>query len=266
MGNINTRLSIGIKIVGALFAVAYLTACGSSISGGGFGSVDSSSTTTPVIAGAAVAKCSQDVGTASDFHVRVEAAYDQFGTIQPSYARVTITASPSDWATSNYDLQLYRMTASSSNSLVLDPSALPFQFERTVAPSTYQLMSVNNGSGQMVAYSYPIINANEITAYANASTGNSYASASAVFSSGIHFLVNLNDSSGAYQVLRAKLYTTSGTVYRQVDVLIPTFYANPTTYNTTHPAVLQNMHPLHSMVGQGWTESQYQSFTDGLCF
>lgn len=27
----------------------------------------------------------------------------------------------------------------------------------------------------------------------------------------------------------------------------------------------QNLHPLHSM-GQGWSESQYQSFTDGLCF
>lgn len=265
MGNINTRLALGIKIVGALLAVVYLSACGSSISGGGFGSVNSSSTSTPVIPGSAIAKCSKDVGASSDFHVRVEAAYDQFGTIQPSYARVTITAAPAGWTT-NYDLQLYRMTASSTNSMVLDPSALTFQFERTVAPSTYQLMNVNNGSGQMVAYSYSIINANEITAYANASTGNSYASASAVFSSGIHFLVNLNDSSGAYQVLRAKLYNTSNnSVYRQVDVLIPTFYANPATYNTTHPAVLQVLHPLYGM-GQGWSESQYQSFTDGLCF
>jgi hypothetical protein len=265
MGNINSRLNVGIKIVGALLAVAYLTACGSSISGGGFGSVDNSSTSTPVIPGAAVAKCSQDVGTSSDFHVRVEAAYDQFGTIQPSYARVTITSAPTNW-TNNYDLQLYRWTASSTGTTQLDQAALTFQFERTVAPKTYQLMTVNNGSNQQVAYSYSIIDANEITAYANASTGNSYASASAVFSSGIHFLVNLHDPSGSYQVIQAVLFNKgTRTVYRQVDVLIPTFYANPATYNSTHPAVLQNLHPLHSM-GQGWSESQYQSFTDGLCF
>jgi|GEM_PF-3089942 len=268
MGNINFKTCA--KFIAALLALAYLTACGSSVSGSGFGSTSSASLGGTPIAGAAIAKCSKDMGNLSDFQVRVEAAYDQFGTLQPSYARVAIAASPSDWSTSNYDLQLYRWTVSSTGVPMIDHAALGFQFERTVAPGNYQLLSGSTG-----APTYTIVNATEITQYAQAAGLANYSSAQAVLSGGTHFLVNLNDLSGSYQVIRAVLYVKgTGTVYRQVDTLIPLFYANPATYNAqlnsagaaAHPAILQALHPLQSMIGQGWAESQYQSFMNNFCF
>jgi hypothetical protein len=269
MKNFNAKTIL--KMTGALAALMYFTACGSNITQSGFGAANLSSTSNTT-ANSAVATCSKDMSNVSDFQIRVEAAYDSFGAIQTGYARVQIVASPADWSTSNYDLQLYRwaaVTNGSTTSTNMDSAALYFQFEKTAAPGYYVLLTDSNGN----APSYPIINASEMTSYAQ-TVGLSYSSPQVVMNQA-HLLVNLRDTTGAYQVIRAVLRDKStGAVVRQVDALIPTFYANPATYNAqlnsagqpAHPSILQVLHPLQAYLGQGWTEAQYQSFMNGFCF
>jgi hypothetical protein len=261
-----------LKFSAMLMAIVSLSACGSTVSSIGFGSANSASTA-PTDPSSAIAKCSKDMSGLSDFQIRVEAAFDSFGTLRPDYVRVSIVTSPSNWSSSDYDLQFYRWTATSngtSTSTSLDSSALGLQFERTLGPNYYQLLSNNSG----VAPVYTIINASEIKSYGQAAGLSSYSTPKAVLDQA-HFLVNLRDRSGAFQVIRAVLYQkNTRTVVRQVDALIPQFYANPATYNAqlnstgnlAHPTVLQALHPLKAYIGQGWSESQYQSFMDGFCF
>lgn len=266
-----SNLMTVVKLAGALVALVYLTACGSNMTGSGFGAANLSSTS--ATSTSAVARCSKDMSNISDFQIHVEAAYDQFGNIQPSNVRVAIIASPSDWATSNYDLQFYRWSAVTNGTVTstnVNTTAMGFQFERTYGGGTYYSL-VTDASGN--APTYTVINSSEIMSYGQV-VGLSYTSAQVVMNQ-VHFLVNLQDATGAYQVVRAVLRDkTSGAVVRQVDALIPTFYANPTTYNAQvnssgqlmHPAMIQALHPLETYAGQGWTESQYQSFMNAFCF
>lgn len=50
------------------------------------------------------------------------------------------------------------------------------------------------------------------------------------------------------------------------EILIPSFYANPTTYASTHPSsALQQLHPNWPYQQSGWSEQDYFSQTEKFC-
>lgn len=101
------------------------------------------------------------------------------------------------------------------------------------------------------------------------STRTSITATSVTLSQG--FYINLNDADGIYQVLKAVVYNSSGSVVAQQNILIPQFLAAPSdyAYNTdgsTRAQVLRNLHPLASTDVTGWTSTNYVNYFQATCF
>jgi hypothetical protein len=243
-----------LKICLIILALGFLAACGSSkTSDDGFGSANSSSTTTP--SNAVQAICSQDVSNYSDLKVRLMQYKDQYNQTRSDLVRLQFKIAPSAWQTNNLDMLVYRWSSSPDNSLNMDTTPLYYQFEKKV-PSGFQLISQN---------SYQIFNFTEIQQM-GAARGISATSPQDFFNTA-SLLVNLRDSTNAFQVLRV-VFRQNGTVVESTDLLIPTFQANPTIYNadTRHSVSLQALHPLKDKAGQNWPDASWDSMAQSFCF
>lgn len=244
-------------MVMALTAVALsaLVGCGSSkTSNDGFGSSALSSTTSNAVS-ASMATCSQDVSGLSDLKVRIMQYVDAYGVTHPDYIRLQFVTAPSAWQTSNLDMMIYRWTAAPDNSTSLDSTPLGYQFERK-SGAGFQLLGPN-------VYQY--FNWNDIVAqgqYANIS-----ATSPQDFFNTATLLVNVKDLTNSYQVLRV-VFRQNGNVVESVDVLIPSFLADPAKYDadSRHPVTLQALHPLKDKLGQSWSDTNYAEFARAFCF
>jgi hypothetical protein len=245
----------------ALFACLSLVGCGSSkTTNEGFGAVSQASSaqnspTSPVGNETALALCSRDANALPDSQVHLQQFVDQYGQTRSDYVRLQITNAPQAWQSGNWDLVIYRWTAASDGTTSIDSVPVSFQFERKVG-SAYQLLAPD---------SYSIFNWEETVAmgaHAGIPTGTPQA-----FYGASNLVVNLRDTTNSFQALRVVL-KLGGVVQRQMDVLIPTFAADPARYNTDarHPAVLQALHPLRDKLGQTWTQANYFEFAKALCF
>lgn len=245
--NLQRSLQVGLCVL----AIAALMGCGNSKTSNGIGSNDSSSTVTPST-NDALAVCSQDVAGNSELKVRVMQFVDQYGQSRPDYVRVQLLKIPSGWSTSTWDLNIKRWAVSPDNNSSMDNTALGYQFERRTT-SGFQLIHSNT---------YQVFNYDEVksmAAYAGMSASNFFSQAS--------LLVNLKGDSGSFQALRIQ-FSDGASVETHVDVLIPTFQADPAKYNADprHPYTLQVLHPLKDKLGQSWSQSQYYDFTRSFCF
>lgn len=253
-----------IKLASLIFMTALLMACGSSKSGGdSYGEADlgsnggsggSSSNNTD-----ALAVCSKDGTALSDFQVHLQQYVDQYGQARKDIVRLRIVKAPTAWQTSNLDLSVYRWTASPSGAVSADNTPLNFQFERRAA-----------GGFQMLTNTiYRYFNWGDIVQmgkFANITTTSPQS-----FWDVASIVVDLKDTTNSYQALQVVLWDTStspATAARRVDVLIPTFQADPAKYNadSRHPSILQNLHPLKSLVGQNWSQANYDQFARAFCF
>lgn len=242
------------QVLFAALALTFLVACGSSkTSGSGISSADSASTSSA--SDTAQAICAQDVSGQSDLKVRLMQFVDAYGQSRSDYVRLQFKLAPSAWQSNNFDMLIYRWTASPDNSSSLDSTPLPYQFEKKV-PAGFQLLD---------ATAYQIINWSEIQSYALAT--NMSASSPQDFFNSVSLLVNLKDSTNSYQVLRV-VFRLNGTVMQSADVLIPTFAADPARYNadSRHPITLQVLHPLKDKLNQGWTQANFYEFARAFCF
>lgn len=245
------------KNLKTLFFIALataLTACGSSKSGDGYGEATLSSTSA-TSSSDALAVCSKDGTNLSDFQVAVEQYVDLYGQTRNDMVRLRFIKAPLDWKTNNLDLTIYRWSASPSGAVTTDSSPLYFQFERKVSGGFQTLSNT--------AYRY--FNWTEIVqmgTYANISTTTPQS-----FFDTASIVIDIKDPNGAYQALQVVLFQGSSAA-RRVDVLIPTFQADPAKYNADprHPAVLQQLHPLKNLLGQNWSQSQYDQFAKAFCF
>jgi hypothetical protein len=85
------------------------------------------------------------------------------------------------------------------------------------------------------------------------------------------FYVQLNDAQGTYQVLKAVVYSADGKVVSQTDSLIPQFNAKAGDYQynsdgSARSANLQTLHPLAAINAASWSDAQYDSYFQALCF
>lgn len=255
------------KLTLAIGALWWLTSCGSSkSSGGGF---DSASTDGSVIASdAAIATCSSDVAALADFQVQVMQYGSETVSNKPDLVRVKIVKAPQEYIAEDWEVLMYRWTvADDGTNQAIDNDPLYFQFERKDTYSTFQQMTSSTAPVSYQAFYGGQVQ--QMVDYANQFTSYSPLSASSAtgFFQKATFLVNLRDLKSAYQVIRIVL-KKSGTVMREVDVLIPSFQADPALYNadSRHPTALQQLHPLKSKLGGTWTKDQYSEFARSSCF
>lgn len=83
--------------------------------------------------------------------------------------------------------------------------------------------------------------------------------------------IQLNDPNLQFQVLKAIVYNSSGSIVAQINTLIPGFYASPTEYQynsdgTTRSITLQKMHALYGQSVNSWTQLQMQQHFNQYCF
>jgi hypothetical protein len=238
-----------------LIALAGLIGCGKSKSSDdGFGTTNNSSNVTNSSTDA-LALCSQDMSDNADLKVRVMQYVDQYGQARPDYVRVQFLKVPSNWSTTNLDMNVRRWAVSPDNKSSMDTTSLSYQFERKVSAG-FQLLT---------DYSYQVFNYSEVkqmAAFAGIAETSFFNQAS--------ILVNLKGDSSSFQALRIQFTgaDSSGTIASYVDVLIPTFQADPAKYDADprHPYTLQVLHPLKDKLGQAWTQAQYYDFTRSFCF
>lgn len=198
---------------------------------------------------------------------------DTNSTYNYSSSATKVLASCNKAADSNISVSLATMT-SSYGTVDYNWTKLKFNF----------LSSAATASGNTVRFfKWRIVNGQTIldqTALAsysyNLSTGattgqatNSIATTS--ISSNQGFYVNLNDSQGSFQALKVVVYSSSGTLVAQKDVLIPQFYARAGdyAYNTdgsVRSTALTSLHPLASTNHSNWSDSQITSYYQQLCF
>ncbi len=248
-------------LVATLTGLCFLSliGCGSSkTSSDGFGALTQASTSasSPTGNANAVALCSQDASSLPDSQIHLQQFVDQFGQTASNYVRLQFTLAPQAWQSGNWDLMIYRWTASADGATSIDATPLSFQFEQKLAGGGYQLLAPT---------AYSIFNWTEtqaMAAHASIAAGNPQA-----FYGVTNLLVNLRDSTNSYQALRVAL-KLNGVVQRQMDALIPTFSADPAIYQSEarHPALLQSLHPLRDKLGQTWTQANYFEFAKAFCF
>ena len=83
--------------------------------------------------------------------------------------------------------------------------------------------------------------------------------------------INLNDPNVQFQVFKAVVYNSTGSIVAQLNSLIPGFFASPTDYQynedgSPRAETLQKMHSLYGTNDTGWTSAQFQNSFDQYCF
>lgn len=249
-------LQKGLQIGLCMLAIAALVGCGSSKSSDGFGSNDNSSNVVPATTDA-ISQCSQDVAGNSELKVRIMQFVDQYGQTRPDYVRLQFLKVPSGWQIGNWDMNIKRWAVSPDNKSSMDETALSYQFEKK---SSTSFSLIHPADYQYQVFNYEEVE--EMSAYVGVDPG--------AFFNRYSVLVNLKGDASSFQALRVQFSKggAAGQVETYVDVLIPTFQADPAKYNadSRHPYTLQILHPLKDKLGQSWTQSQYYDFTRGFCF
>jgi len=85
------------------------------------------------------------------------------------------------------------------------------------------------------------------------------------------YYIDLNDAAGEYQVLKAVVYNSTGSIVGQQNILIPQFLgvAADYAYNADGSAraqILRDLHPLATADITGWTSTTYSNYYAATCF
>jgi hypothetical protein len=205
--------------------------------------------------------------TEGDVDIKVMAYTDANGNRNNSFVRLKFLSVPTAFTNSGYDIHIVKWTASPTG--VVSPASNEAPLYVNSKFEIQQGAQFNNasnwgfnagGAGCSTCLSLDWYNF-QLLAQQNNVTLNS----SQDFFDKFNLLMDLNDPNGDWKVLQVQ-FKNNGTTVKHVNILIPTFDANPEDYEKTHAAVLNNLHPFISKKGQGFTSSQFQSFANAHCF
>lgn len=241
-----------LKHIGLLTVFAGLVGCGASKEAINNGSNLPSG---PGLSGntQALAKCSIDMDNHADFGMKLQAVDDgQFG-LRSDLVRVRFIRIPSDFADNDQNaLQLWTRTIDSSNNWG-QWKTLRFYVE------------YRNSQGQMARTPYTYQDATWGTLKQIAlSFGVTTTSASDFF--GKFQLVAQLDAQGIAKTITAALYPENSNDVLDITALAPIFDASPTSYATTHPQALVDLHPLQALGGMSYSKEQFEFEAEKFCF
>lgn len=178
--------------------------------------------------GGSVASCNQFSGS-ENMIGKVQAYFDQYGVLNTNFLRLRFMAVPSNFGNSDsLFIEFHRAKVSSAGVFEEDPVALAFRMENKdtmmSASQWFNLSPSNIGYNRQALFGATSSqNVNKLLDY--------------------NFLIQGTDQLLGYQVLRAVLKTSGGAVAGYADMLMPQFYAAPYAYASTHPNMLNQLHP-----------------------
>lgn len=208
-----------------------LTACGTSKSNENKGA--SNTTTTTLGTQKVVASCHKSAD--SNISMTINAVTDSSGYADPNTLKIKFNfLSTAVTASGNY-IQFFKWKVTGTQAY-LDP-----------APVTFSKFALSSPS--VLGSTEQLITANTVT------KSNGY-------------LLNINDPNGSFQVLKAVVYSSTGTVVAQMNILIPQFYAQYSDYlynsdGSARATLLTDLHPLKSL---NYSAADSASYFQSFCF
>lgn len=183
-----------------------------------------------------VTSCQKAIGT--DMSVNISAVKTSSGSINNSLVKIKFNRLSATATASGNTIRFFKWKVSGSQAYL----------DQTALTSTRYVLS----SGEV-----------------DASAATSIAASSITTSQG--YYVDLNDEAGVYQVLKAVVYSSTGSIVAQQNILIPQFLgvAADYAYNSDGSAraqILRDLHPLATTDVTGWTSANYASYYQATCF
>lgn len=262
-----------------MITAGLLSACGASkTTVSSNTSASTSEDTTTASADLAIANCSTSEGVNIDPNktrdtVATLSAYkDASGVVSKNLFYLKLQNAPEEWKTENYELRIFRWTQSTNGAVTMDQKALDMTpyvkrnggWERLGPISDYKY----SGISWNVHWQNPNNTSQGFLPYSQAKYGSAnplYGATVTDLMTNFSLLIDVKDTAGTYKALRVVFYTTSGAVAREVDLLIPSYYADPTQHAVGKGSLITALHPLKDQTNQGWTQADYLSMTQGYC-
>lgn len=176
---------------------------------------------------------------------------DSAHQIRNDLMKVKITQIPASFASGDY-LQFFRWQANTANQVYLDPTPVQARFETL--------------DGKVLTNFSPVIQWSQVSSIASASG----MSDPATFLKYVQLVVDIRDPQAQFDVLKIAFYNSSNTATVNMDMLMPSFFANPSDYafegGAARSTSLQALHPFASKINQSWTSEQFVSMGNSFCF
>lgn len=202
-----------------------------------------------------------------DLEVRLMAYKDPNGRPNNSLIRMKFVKVPNEYAANNYDIRIRKWTASPTGVIRPSDTEAPLHVNTRIDLKSAGGYEIASGWGyNLDCASCLLLDWHNMGIIAN-DHGETYTNAN-VFFEKYHLLLDLEDAKGDWKGLTI-VFTDLGVPVKHVNILIPTFAADPVDYVTNHPPVLNQLHPFYSMrypIDQGWPSTQFETESNGYCF
>jgi hypothetical protein len=228
------KLNLAKQMIISTLSVIALSSCGNSKSAE-LNTTNSSSNNT-ISSQKPLANCNKSA--TADMSMNTSTVNDSAGQIDPNWTKVKFNFLSTKSTAAGNVVRFFKWKVSGAQSS-LDPSALSTMF-----------YNLENGQ--------PTTNAaNSVPVEEIATTRGIY--------------VQLNDSAGQYQVLKAVVYDSAGKIVAQMNTLIPQFSSSYSDYRlnsdgSARAQVLLDLHPLKATDATSWTASSYSTYFQNFCF
>lgn len=202
-----------------------------------------------------LATCNQ--GSNDDLTASLRQYEDQFGTPRNDYIRVRMNNINDAFSADDFYVAAFRWKANSSGNVHMDTTPLKIRVEKL---NSQFFTAVSNYASNLNWASMNAIAENQKVSITNMND----------FFEQFSLTVDLQDPLAEYDAIKLVVYQGT-TAVSELDMLLPTFYANPNDYKTdpqggTRAQVLQDIHPFKSMLGQSWSANHYSTEAAKFCF
>jgi len=181
--------------------------------------------------------------------IQLKVFYDQYNNYRPDLLRLYIPKIHSEFEKSNYHIVFRKWKADVKGSTYQDDTPLNFWAERKSDQAL--------GSPLMDALQWKVFSTN-----LEQFVGKSYIMNDAF--SKFNFVIDLKDPSGSFDVLKLSLYKDEEWV-TDWNILLPAFYAHPTTYATEQNSVLAQLHPFYGQ-DNSTSGTEFANQLNSFCF
>jgi hypothetical protein len=242
IGSMKNQIQSFFTITLSIASLFAFVACGKSSDGGGDPAAGGGGTTT--VQSTVNAQCNGFDSGSVRFAGRV-ATYNDGTNFVEDKIRVRLTTVTSSFDTNGYTIQFFRWNADGAGHTNLDSAALSFTIYYNSQPISSAMTSIDSATVTSLRTQYGI-----------GTTSSDFFNRTTIVVSGVD---------NSWQVLKAVLYSGQ-TAIAQADVLMPLFLANPNSYATNHPAVLNSLHPFYANRTNGYTDAQWVQTSNQNCF
>lgn len=232
----------------ALVLTLSLVACSQKSTQSLSASISDGTRTTSGTSNKPLAYCSHNQNSEMNANTMVFTQANQ--TIRTDLVWLNLSSIPAEFENGQY-MQIFRWKADTTGAPFMDKTPLQFRFQ------SKKNSQVGTGYSNYARWA-------ELSSFRQSFGENSAAS----FFNSSMILVDIKDLRAEYDAIRIVVYNSSGSVVQNLDILIPSFYANPADYAVEDNGVARSnlLQAIHPFVGQTNSDSyHFATLSQDLC-